>query len=66
MPRKPTPPPDDPEQSRRFVEAARAAGTDENPKAFERVFERVVLAKRSRPAAAAARKKAGSGDRSGS
>ena len=41
MPRKPSPPPDDPEQSRRFVEAARASGTDESPEAFERVFEKI-------------------------
>jgi hypothetical protein len=42
MPRKPKPPPDDPEQSKRFIKAAREIGTDESPEAFERVFEKVV------------------------
>jgi hypothetical protein len=42
MPRKPKPPPDDPEQSKRFIEAARAAETDESPEAFERVFDFIV------------------------
>jgi hypothetical protein len=42
MPRKPKPPPDDPEQSKRFIEAAREIGTDESPEEFERVFKRVV------------------------
>jgi hypothetical protein len=46
MPRKPAPLPDDPEQSKRFIEAARAAGTDEDPEAFERAFERVVVRSR--------------------
>jgi hypothetical protein len=55
MPRKPSPPPDDPEQSKRFIEAARAAGTDEDPEAFERVFERVVRPKR--PTAGSPKKK---------
>ncbi len=42
MPRKPKPPPDDPEQSKRFIEAAREIGTDESPEAFERVFAKVT------------------------
>jgi hypothetical protein len=42
MPRKPKPPPDDPEQSKRFIEAARKSGTDESPEEFERVFKTVV------------------------
>jgi hypothetical protein len=42
MPRKPKPPPDDPEQSKRFIEAAREIGTDESPEAFERVFRKVA------------------------
>jgi hypothetical protein len=45
MPRKPKPPPDDPEQSKRFIEAARELGTDESPEAFERVFRKVVRPK---------------------
>jgi hypothetical protein len=42
MPRKPKPPPDDPEQSRRFIEAAREVETDESPEEFERVFRKIV------------------------
>lgn len=42
MPRKPKPRPDDPAQSKRFIEAAREHGTDETGKAFERVFSKVV------------------------
>lgn len=34
--------PDDPEQSNRFIEAAKTAETDESPKAFDRVFKKVV------------------------
>jgi hypothetical protein len=49
MPRKPKPPPDDPEQSKRFIEAAREAGTDESPEAFERVFKKVTSTKREKP-----------------
>jgi len=42
MPRKPKPPRDNPEQSKRFIEAAREIGTDESPEEFERAFEKVV------------------------
>jgi hypothetical protein len=42
MPRKPKPPPDDPEQSKRFIKAARELGTDETGKAFERAFKKVI------------------------
>jgi hypothetical protein len=42
MPRKPAPKPDDPEQSRRFIETAREIGTDESPEAFERAFKKIV------------------------
>jgi hypothetical protein len=49
MPRKPKPPPDDPEQSKRFIKAAREIGTDESPEAFERVFKKIVSPKRSTP-----------------
>jgi len=34
--------PDDPEQFKRFVEAARKAGVDESGEAFEQVFDRIV------------------------
>jgi hypothetical protein len=33
---------DDPEQSARFIEAARKLGCDESEEAFERVFDRIV------------------------
>jgi hypothetical protein len=36
------PKPDDPEQSRRFVETARRIEADESGKAFRRVFEKIV------------------------
>jgi hypothetical protein len=42
MPRKPAPKPDDPEQSKRFIETAREIGTDEDPEAFERAFKKVI------------------------
>jgi hypothetical protein len=42
MPRRPKPPPDDPEQSKRFIKAAREIGADESPEAFEKVFRKVV------------------------
>ena len=42
MPRKSKPPPDDPEQSKRFIEAAREIGTDESPEAFECVFNKII------------------------
>jgi len=45
MPRKPTPPPDDPEQSKRFIETARELGTDKDPEAFERAFKTVARPK---------------------
>ena len=45
MPRKPTPAPDDPTESKRFIDMARELGADETEKgreAFERVFKKVV------------------------
>ena len=44
MPRKSdaTPKQDDPEQSKRFVEAAKAAGGLEDPKDFDRAFKKVT------------------------
>jgi hypothetical protein len=43
MARKLKPKPDDPEQSKRFIKAARELGTDETGEAFERMFKKVVL-----------------------
>ena len=48
MPRKPKPKPDDPAQSKRFIEKAREAGADESGKAFERVFQSLVPPKKPR------------------
>jgi hypothetical protein len=48
MPRKPSPPPDDPEQSKRFIDTAREIETDESPEAFERAFKKVVPPKTPR------------------
>jgi hypothetical protein len=45
-PTSPKPPrkqkPDNPEQFKRFVEAARKAGVDESGEAFEHAFEKIV------------------------
>ena len=43
MPRKPKN--DDPEEFKRFLETAKAIEVDPDPKAFERVFKRVVPVK---------------------
>jgi hypothetical protein len=58
MPRKPKTPPDDPEQSKRFIEAAREAGANESPEAFERVFKRITRAGKAPKPAAPLRRKA--------
>jgi hypothetical protein len=42
MPRKPKPPRDDPKESKRFIETARAIEADESTEAFEREFRKVV------------------------
>jgi hypothetical protein len=42
MPRKPKPPPDDPAQSKRFIEMAREVGAEEPSPDFERVFRKVA------------------------
>jgi hypothetical protein len=42
MPRKLNPPPDDPEQSKRFIEIAREVGADGTTEEFDRAFRRVA------------------------
>lgn len=42
MARKPTPKPDDPEESQRFIDTAREVEASEDPKDFERAFKKVV------------------------
>jgi hypothetical protein len=48
MPRKPKPPPDDPEQSKRFIDMAREIGADATKGKFERAFNAVTSAKRKK------------------
>jgi len=48
--RKPKPPPDDPEQSKRFIDRAREVGAEQASPNFERVFRKVAQqAKRPTP-----------------
>jgi hypothetical protein len=42
VPRKPKPPPDDPEQLKRFKEMAREVEVDETPGAMDRAFDKVI------------------------
>jgi hypothetical protein len=42
MPRKPKPKPDDPEQSKRFIDMAREVGAEQPSPDFERVFRKVA------------------------
>jgi hypothetical protein len=42
MSRKPAPKPDDPEESQRFIDTAREVEASENPKDFERAFDKVT------------------------
>ena len=42
MPRKPKPQPDDPAQSKRFIDMAREVGAEEPSSNFERVFRKVA------------------------
>jgi hypothetical protein len=39
---KPTPKPDNPEQSKRFIETAREIGTDESDESFKKAFDKVA------------------------
>jgi hypothetical protein len=48
---KPPSAPDDPEQSKRFIDMARELGADESPEAFNRAFKDVVLSRKSKPRA---------------
>jgi hypothetical protein len=54
MPRKPKPPPDDPEQFKRFTDMAREVGADTDPETLGRVFDKVARPKRD-PAKPSAR-----------
>lgn len=53
MPRKPKPQPDDPGESKRFIDMAREVGADESDKgrdSFERAFNKVARRERTTPA----------------
>jgi hypothetical protein len=49
--KRPAPKPDDPEQSKRFIEAARQIEADETGEAFRRAFEKIVPVKPATPKA---------------
>jgi hypothetical protein len=49
MPRKPKPPPDDPEQSKRFIDMAREVGAEKPSPDFERVFRKVAEQPKGHP-----------------
>lgn len=54
MARKPRPKPDDIEEYKRFLETAKDVGAEDDPRAFDRAFKRVVpraKARRSRDGA---------------
>jgi len=51
MAREPKPKPDDPEQSKRFIEAAREAGADETEEGADRGFKSVAPRKPAQPKA---------------
>jgi hypothetical protein len=48
MRRKPAAPHDDPEQSKRFLEAAKAAEADETEKGAEKAFKSVVKPRKAK------------------
>jgi hypothetical protein len=43
--------PDDPEQSKRFIDAAKKAGVDESGDAFDKAFKKIVPERRKRSVA---------------
>lgn len=47
MSKAPKPKPDDPAQSARFIEAAKALEVDETGEAFDKAFKRIVPEKRT-------------------
>ena len=49
MPHKPKQPPDDPEQSKRFIDMAREVGAEEPSPDFERVFRKVAEQPKEKP-----------------
>jgi hypothetical protein len=53
MPRKPKSPPDDPEESKRFIDMAREVGAEQPSPNFERVFHKVAEQPKGAPKASA-------------
>ena len=51
MPRKPNPKPDDAEQSKRFLETAKALESDKTGKEFKRALDVVVPINKTKPPA---------------
>ena len=49
MPRKPKPPPDDPEQSKRFIETAEEVGADRDDKALEKALKKIASSTKDHP-----------------
>jgi hypothetical protein len=49
MSRKPNPPPDDPEESKRFIDMAREVGAEEPNPNFERVLRKVAEKPKGHP-----------------
>ena len=47
MPRKPAPKPDDPAQSKRFIETAEEVGADTDDEALERAFKEITSPNRT-------------------
>jgi hypothetical protein len=64
MPRKPKPPPDDPEQSKRFIDMAREVGAEKAGPDFERVFRKVAEQTKGTPPNVGTRSRASSTRRS--
>lgn len=63
MPRKPTPPPDDPEQFKRFIDMAREVGAEYPSPDFERVFRKVAEQSKEKPPKPSGRRSRPSGRR---
>jgi hypothetical protein len=49
MPRKPTPKPDDPAQSERFLEIAKEVGADTDDAPLERAFKKIISSSKEKP-----------------
>jgi hypothetical protein len=66
MPRKPKPPPDDPAQSKRFIDMAREVEAEKPSPNFERVFRKVAEQPKGFPPKPSARRSRRNGKRASS